>query len=387
MHEPEKFVYYPIRKPERIQPDCPVFVHSYGLAVQKGSGAAFVQARLVNRCDSPVLSVFLHISGRDISGHSLYELRFVPLVNCDGKPHKDFGEEQVLFLPVGNVYSLDIEVEDVLFADGMIWRRQSGQAFLTAEEAGWITCSCGMKNPAEAEACAYCRKPMKGTDTEASCPDVAFLFQEMKTLTYTEGTFPPGEKQDNAEPVAAPAEDGCTPSIHSAPDVSREAEPPASEERIPQQPPGEVPIQKLFPFTEWTAQYGEDTEEDSTADVSVQESLPETVESSKEAVSDNGPTEAPCGIEPGEELPLPLDMMQETGQILLELQRRIRERETGASMIAPEEQEEALAPPEGGDGREERSRGIGFWALMILLMILLALAGFFGILYWKGYFG
>ena len=363
MGETEKFMYYPMRKPERIQPDCPVYIHGYGLAVQKGTDAAFVQVRLVNRCESPVHSVFLHISGRDPSGESLYDLRYVPLVDCEGLPHRDFGEEQVLFLPVGNVSSLDMEVEDVLFTDGMIWRRQMGQQLLTAEEAGWIVCSCGMMNPGEAEFCAYCCRPIAGNGEGVRPVSGTSILSEADDVISAEDVKEPVEWVSSVENPSA--EEGFITEAECSSDNPEQSD---------------VFIDPMDSFRllldEWMAGSTEDTETvelwdgmPSTDDLANSEGLSVA---SEEITQDSG---------------LPMDLMQETGQIILELQRRIRAREAGEPISPCKEHMPTTEDLPVLEEEEDDGRGVGFWIFMILLMVVLALVGFFGVLYHKGYFG
>ncbi len=400
MREEDRFVYYPMHKPEQIQPDCPVYVYGYGLAVQRSSGAAFVQVRLVNRSEEPVNSVFLRISGKTASGEVLYELGYVPLVHCRGGAHRDFGEEQVLFLPQGDVHSLDVRVEDVLFEDGMIWRRQSGHRLLSAEEAGWILCSCGMKNPGEAEYCAYCRRPISGGRQESGETPIDFFYPGVKTLTLPpeppvdeEQEELPAETVDREEAasVILPQEElhietadrEATP-VQELPDYSSMGEPESAAEPVtfeePAAPQEEVPVpadlmeeleKLLFPFGGWTAGDKSPAEEAPAATV-------------PEAVAEPEDEEAP--VPETWEPELPMDMMQETGEILMELQRRLLARETG-EITDPVVQEEQPPVPQEGQESKNSSGGIGFWVFMILLMVVLALAGFFGVLYFKGYFG
>ena len=382
MHRPEKFVYYPVRKPERIQPDCPVFVQCYGLAVQKSSGAAFVQVRLVNRCDSPVNSVFLHILGRNACGQQVFELRYVPLVDCDGQPHKDFGEEQVLFLPQSDVYSLDIEVEDVLFEDGMIWRRMCGQALLTAEEAGWLTCSCGMKNPAEAESCAYCRKSLKKTGAGNDAP---FLFHEVKTLTVSD--LPSGYEIPTvvaeSEPLQEPDGEDCTSVEPVVPIVSEEQMTTVAE--ILRDLPVEEPILQVLPCEE---RMTDDNDDPVNASAEAEKVLPaEHEEETLDTESEEAPVVADAADQEIAENPMPMDMMEETALLLMELQRRMGSRESGEPVLSYMDTPVEETVPEPEAEQEKRHRGVGFWLLMILIMVILALSGFFGILYWKGYFG
>lgn len=391
--KPEKFEYYPMRKPTRIQPECPVYVHGYGLAVQKGSGAAFVQIRLVNRCESTVHSVFLHISGKDIMGNVLYELRFVPLIECAGQPHKDFGEEQLLFLPQGNVCTLDIEIEDILFADGMIWRRQSGQRLLTAEEAGWVTCSCGMKNPGEAHVCAYCRKPTRLAGSGTAQEFDHFLFGEMKTLTEASIPEPPAViwETPGSRELAPVAEIPQIPVPEIADyqemqeddfhvEESTEAVSTDAEETLKELE------QLLYPFGAWIA-CADSKEEEPSAQAEEPVEVHKMEDAEEPSTPEESATESPKDEEVHGEPVLPMDLMQETGLLLEELQRRIRAREAGESPVNEDDGKDATEEPDTNTDGEGRTRGIGFWVFMILLMILLALAGFFGVLYWKGYFG
>ena len=413
MFQTDKFEYYPMRKPVRIQPDSPVYVYGYGLAVQRSSGAAFVQMRLVNRWDTTIHSVFLHITGKDDAGDILYKLRYVPLIECGGQPHRDFGEEQVIFLPQGKVHSLDIEVEDVLFTDGMIWRSQSGQRLLTAQQAGWVTCSCGMKNPGEAQFCAYCRQPIGHTDAETGDMVPPFLRQNMKPLTRpavpaTEATEIPSPKENTpaSEPPAipvvqssaveeelpAPAIEDTEAETHVAEQdrdgqegVEQEIEPESADSSLRELE------ELLYPFGAWIEQSERDRQqvmEDPVDAIVLQPSRapaePEDLSSLEEELSKSAPKVNEPAVP---DIGFPIDMMRETGMILEELQRRIQAHQNGEPIPTEIKQEPAVQEPEEDNDGDKKSRGAGFWIIMILILILLAFAGFFGVLYWKGYFG
>jgi hypothetical protein len=83
--------------------------------------------------------------------------------------------------------------------------------------------------------------------------------------------------------------------------------------------------------------------------------------------------------------------MQETNQLMEEMQRRIRAREQGQREFQPFDPSKKAANPDGEDKEQnaelaKENRGILFWSVMVILMVLLALGGFFGVLYSKGYF-
>lgn len=413
MAEPEKFVYYPMRKPQHIQPDCPVYIYAYGLAVQKGSGAAFVQVRLVNRSERSVHSVFLHIRGLDYLGKTLYELRFVPLTDCAGEPHKAFGEEQVLFLPQGTVYSLEIEIQDVLFEDGLIWRKQSRHRLLTPEQAGWKSCSCGMKNPPEADSCSYCRKRLRKFEPEF--PSVIPSCEMADSLGETEVVLPPLlDPQDfdgDAAPLCDPSDtcgEGLTPhdgeseapiieealeiggeTVPELCEVAREQSGESDSEEAPEAEPlpvvpeeGPDLAQLLSSFRGWMDQRG-----------ALEEKQKEP-EPKNEPLTDTMNTDPVHTMNRESEEESPNDqsmsngMMEETEQILREMQRRLLARERGEVLPSEEGNHEGEAAEDAlGKEQEDKSHGILFWVFMILIMIILALVGFFGILYWKGYFG
>lgn len=450
----KKFVYYPLRKPSLIQPDCPVYIYAYSLAVEKDAGTAFAQVRLVNRSDKCVHSVFLQIEGLDRSGNSLYELKYIPIVECMGQPHETCGEEQPLFLPQGEVYSLNIQVLDVLFTDGMIWRRQNNHQMLTAEEAGWLTCTCGMKNPGEAGICAFCGKSLKTAESAHPLPPVA-VNKEPEKVTEKEPEreleIPPekeSEEVDEDTAEVAPLQESLpeiseesgedateellAELIADVPILTREAPPPIAEEILPatvQEPvtediPEDVSETPLAP--EDTVQEEEipvfadeflavESEEEDTAaeelhtpeenlsdDELFFESLRgdapvvtpiegESLRSADELFREE-PSSPEEKISDQEEVPEEDSgnpFMQETERMLREFRRRMEAQKQGQIVPVEKPQEETESQETAPAKTEKGSpvRGVMFWVLMVILLIVLGAAAFFGVLYFKGYFG
>lgn len=404
-----KLIYYPMQKPLRIQPDCPVHIHAYSLAVHQDQSTAFTQIRLVNRSQRTVHSVFLQIEGKDPSGRSLYELRYVPVVGCYGQPHRDFGEEQPLFLPGGDVRSLELQVLDVLFQDGMIWRKQTVHQLLTAEEAGWETCSCGMKNPSEAGCCAYCGRELSAVPSPTEPTEQEpFLYAEVKTLT-------PPEKVEKADPFTEireeiPFAEGHRteeePPVESEPLITEEPEPFVPEELVPLVPEESQPVAGEEPevLQESDVSAAEEgapvlLEEESLAQLlaPIKDRL-ERVLQQQEDTGEEGPDVPVQGSfeKMGEESRLQPEiqespygeLMQETSSMLQELRRRMNAREQGRDLPVEEEPETEEQPEAVEDPEQKKaSRGVAFWTLMVILLLLLGGAAFFGVLYFKGYFG
>ena len=389
MSDVRKFVYYPMQKAEVLQPECPVYVYGYGLAKQKRGNAAFVQVRLVNRTDKQVNSVFLRICGRDQQGNSLYELQYVPLVDCVGEAYKDFGEEQPLFLPQGDVSKLEIHVMDVLFEDGMVWRIQNSHRLMTAEEAGWVTCSCGMKNPAEAVRCVFCGKGAPKTEGEE---ESVFVYEPIASIAdlpeKAAETEAPVEEIEEAEvsveeteKIEIPVEE--TEEIEIPVEETEEAEEtePSVEEPEEAQEPEETPEEEEVPV------YAEEPEEELLSE----EEIPETEEEADRIIpeEDPNPTEEELEELTDEELEAlssDCEYMQETEQLLHEIRQRLRAIESGEPLPTEKAVEEEIAQePEAQ--LKNRSRGVLFWILMVILLIVLGGAAFLAVLYWKGYFG
>ena len=395
MSDVRKFVYYPMQKAEVLQPECPVYVYGYGLAKQKRGNAAFVQVRLVNRTDKQVNSVFLRICGRDQQGNSLYELQYVPLVDCIGEAYKDFGEEQPLFLPQGDVSKLEIHVMDVLFEDGMVWRIQNSHRLMTAEEAGWVTCSCGMKNPAEAARCVFCGKGAPKTEVEE---ESVFVYEPIPRITdlpeKTAEREAPIEEINEAEalaeetkeveiPVEEAQEDETTveeiEEIVALEEEAEETEPPVEETEEAQEPEG-TPMEEEAPvYIETVEEEFTDEEEifetPEEADRSIPEELDPTEEESEELTEEDL-----------EALSSDCEYMQETEQLLQEIRQRLRAIESGEMLpVETATEEEIVEEPE--EQPKNRSRSVLFWILMVILLIVLGGAAFFAVLYWKGYFG
>lgn len=375
---PKKFVYYPMRKSTMIQPDCPVYIYAYSLAIQKDGDAAFVQVRLVNRSDRCVHSVFLRIEGKDRYGNRLYELDYVPLVECAGKPHKAFGEEQPLFLPEGEVYSLNIQVLDVLFTDGMIWRKQNDHQILTPEQAGWETCTCGMKNPREAKSCAFCGASFLATEeslevelawieetaeeTEVSCESAVVAVPKLSEIV------------DEGPSAEHPGEIATEPeSVQEEPEkvVTEELADPATEEVL-------APASTDVAASEVATDEGEMSEDMPERELPGDSHEEETPEASTGEASE---TEEPSSDDnPGQ-------WMQETERMLEEFRRRMLARERGEDPSKPNDQEEAETETPTDETPSKSGRGVMFWVLMVILLIILGAAAFFGVLYFKGYFG
>lgn len=210
-----------MQKPRLLQPDCPVYLHAYTCSVEQQSSAAYVQMRFVNRSEHVVGSLFLRIRGLDADGNESYQLGALPIAACHALPHTAFAEEHVLLLPPKPMQSLQITVETVMFEDGMIWRRMPHHALMTAEEAGWVTCSCGMKNPADAQRCGFCGCPLQKlaetVEESAAKPEEMPVIEEAvieelpaaqeAAAELIEEAVPPAEQEAiEAEPVALMSE-------------------------------------------------------------------------------------------------------------------------------------------------------------------------------------
>ncbi|MBQ2444830.1 MAG: hypothetical protein II272_00155 [Oscillospiraceae bacterium] len=387
MSEFKKFVYFPMEKPKRIQPDSPVYIYAYTLAVQQQTGASFVQLRLVNRSERTVHSVFLSVTGFDDRGQHRYEVKFLPLPGCNAEPHSDFGEDHVLFLPEANVRSLEILVEDVLFDDGMIWRRQDSHELLTPEQAGWKSCSCGMMNPEEAETCAFCGKRNYSKFRKRNeGAKAAFLYTGSKTVEATEPKpFPtePSEGLSSEESYTEPMEEFdpeiIDPAEESFPEPVAETK---TKEPVSRFGPADMEelMEMLSPLnrTAWRA------EEPAAETGAVPASALQQEEAEARPVYEEEKEEpAIAGRD--------MAFMQETNQLMEEMQRRIRAREQGQREFQPFDPSEKAENPDGEDKEQnaelaKENRGILFWSVMVILMVLLALGGFFGVLYSKGYF-
>ena len=397
MSDFRKFVYSPMQKPAAIQPQCPVYIHGYVLARQKYGEAAFVQIRMVNRGDRSVRSVFLRIEGKDPFGNSLYDLQYVPVLDCGGDSGRIFGEEQPLFLPQGDVSTLDISVLDILFEDGMIWRKQSGHALMTAEEAGWVTCSCGMKNPA-GHPCAYCGMEVEQTATlpvEEPAVSQEEPTEEMPAVMQESSVEEPAIMQES--PVEEPAAEipVIEESVAVISEDESESEVTTTSEQLPCEEDMIFPDIPMYEERELTAEEEEDLakllasvlgdvdeslwEENSTDEFQQLEQLEAYLREDKEAYVDRSRNGIGTITSP---------FMQETELILQEMQRRLNARENREDEPAQQaEKTTANAEPATPKSKKKKNRGSAFWIVLICLLIVLGSAAFFGILYAKGYIG
>ena len=151
-----RFLSGEIQRNELLQPECPVLVYCSRRCTEQDTGAVFAQVRMVNRSDRTITTVILQIEGLLADGSVAYTQQDLILAQCSAAPHSLFGEERMLVLQREAVETLRITVERIAFADGTAWRRLPEQQLMTAEEAGWRSCNCGMLNPAENTVCDLC---------------------------------------------------------------------------------------------------------------------------------------------------------------------------------------------------------------------------------------
>lgn len=139
-----------------LQPECPVLVYCSRRLTEAETGAVFAQVRMVNRTERTIATVMLQIEGLHADGSVRFTQQDIILAECSAAPHSLFGEERMLVLQREPVASLRITVERVAFSDGTSWRKLPEQKLLTAKQAGWRPCACGMPNPAENTVCDLC---------------------------------------------------------------------------------------------------------------------------------------------------------------------------------------------------------------------------------------
>ena len=413
------FMYYPMARPKRIQPDSPVYVHAYTLAVQQQTGASFVQLRLVNRSERVVHSVFLHVIGLDALGHSCFDMGFLPLPACYAEPHTDFGEEHALFLPESNACSLEVWVEDVLFGDGMIWRKQAKHRLMTPEEAGWIECDCGMKNPDGAVSCAFCGKtfliPVAEPEVselpiteEMECNVTLEAEEEDLLFDDTEPVISDPEPSSAEEVVAVLHEpqnvnETGTRQLEESEEVEESEQLEVSEEveeseQLEEPEEVEEPEQAEEPEQDEQEELPEQEDESPAEQIPVSsqaEAVPELAQKQMELLSQIfAPMESEEASEEESDGEVflheeGLTYMEETNRLMQELQRRMAARQNGEMPATqePEEQQQVEDTTEQEDHEMRKAnRSILFWSIMVIVMILLLLGGFFGVLYYKGYF-
>lgn len=163
----DRFDTLPVQRQPELQVDSPVYVHCSRRCVDRTTGAVFLQVRLVNRAPrSTVRTVLLRAEGLDGEGTCCYAAGQLILTECDAAPWSIFGEHKLLALPHQAVERVRLTVEQVAFSDGMTWRMQPEQTLLTEEEAGWTTCPCGMRHPAEEVGCCLCGRGMEAEEGE-----------------------------------------------------------------------------------------------------------------------------------------------------------------------------------------------------------------------------
>lgn len=153
-----------------VQPECPVLVYCTRRSTEADTGAVFAQVRMVNRTDSAIRTVILQIEGLHSDGSVLFTQQDIILAECNAAPHSLFGEERMVVLQREPAASLRVTVEHVVFADGTSWRKLPEQKLLTARQAGWRACACGMPNPAENTVCDLCGEALPEIDETVVTP-------------------------------------------------------------------------------------------------------------------------------------------------------------------------------------------------------------------------
>lgn len=180
-----RFLSGEIQRNELLQLECPVLVYCSRRCTEQDTGAVFAQVRMVNRTDCAIATVILQIEGLLTDGSAVYTLRDLILAQCNAAPHSLFGEERMLVLQREAVDTLRITVERVVFADGTAWRKLPEQQLMTAGEAGWRSCTCGMLNPAENTVCDLCGAVLPEIEDAP-----AELIPQRKNLTPEDITVP-----------------------------------------------------------------------------------------------------------------------------------------------------------------------------------------------------
>ncbi|MBQ3216314.1 MAG: hypothetical protein IJB35_00655 [Oscillospiraceae bacterium] len=140
-----------------IQPECPIYVHRTRQCTHLRSGMPFLQLRMVNRGEHTVKTVSFRVDGLDGSGKVCYTLRGLVMGDCNAPPQSVFGEGR-LFALQQTAQQIRIRVEQVIFADGMSWRRRGGQEPMEIGKSNWKRCSCAMPNAPGIEQCILCGK-------------------------------------------------------------------------------------------------------------------------------------------------------------------------------------------------------------------------------------
>ncbi len=425
----------PAQKPKLLQPDCPVYLHAYVCTVTKQGLAACAQMRFINRGEKTVESLFLRVRGIDAQGNTSFEQNDITLV-ARAEPHSVFGEEHVFFLPRRFADALEITVERVLFEDGMIWRRMPLHQLLRADEAGWIDCECGMKNPPNAEACAFCAKPLKKEEpcaVEADAPEeaaeeVAEAAEETAEMTEeapVEAAETTEETSVEATEESAETTEEASVEAAEAVEMAEEASVEAAEEAV------ETAEEASAEIAEEVAEASEEVTEEITEEAveavpvilpipepvaeesieSIAEEVPEAIaekiaepfaEELSEAVADDcveaesvaepasavqdAPVEAPVAeavVATPENSVYDLaqceQIMSETATLLREIMARSAAAR-GEDLPTPEQAEEAAAseqPEPEAAPRKRRTLLIIFWVLFLLTLVAIGLLIYF----------
>lgn len=202
-----RFSFQKEQKHDYIQPECPVYVHCIRQCTDLRSGMHFFQMRMINRGEHTVKTVVFCVEGLDENGRLCCTMRGLVMGDCKAAPRKVFGEGRMFALKQ-TAYQIRVRVEQVIFADGMSWRRQNGQKLLEIGKSNWKRCTCAMPNAPDNEQCILCGKKFplpserESEEMSASLPENDFklpLYTERPAPIIRENYFVESQQEESSD--------------------------------------------------------------------------------------------------------------------------------------------------------------------------------------------
>ncbi len=144
-----------------IQEGCPVYVHCSRVCTDRRTADRFLQLRMVNCGDREIDHLILSVDGYDAWGAPCGKIAGLILPDCRAKAHSIFGEDRLIAIGKLRAARFEVTVEQVSFADGMLWRCRAINQPRPLEDTDWVLCNCGLPNPPEQTSCSLCGRYLR----------------------------------------------------------------------------------------------------------------------------------------------------------------------------------------------------------------------------------
>ena len=156
IHQTDRFAAAAPYRQALIQEGCPVYVHCSRVCTDRRTADRFLQLRMVNCGDREIDHLILCVDGYDAWGAPCGKIAGLILPDCKAKGHSIFGEDRLIAIGKLRASRFEVTVEQVSFADGLLWRCRAANHPQPLEDTDWTLCRCGLPNPPEQTSCSLC---------------------------------------------------------------------------------------------------------------------------------------------------------------------------------------------------------------------------------------